>query len=218
MATPEPVILSAANLPINILSRMPSPRGKNTLRFRGKDIDGFLSEYEHFALHANVTDRVKCEEIRIYFSKREKRVLDVLDGYAAGNWEALKEELRSLYTSSAGKKTYQPRDIQHFIAKKRKISKLAHFDTYRRQFHVITKGLEARRALSDYDRDDYFWSGIHPTRLRDVLEMELRSREYWTDLTLPPPVARVIEVAVKVLDRAMHQLRDAGSRSKLTRN
>ena len=64
-------------------------------------------------------DRVKCEEIRIYFSKREKRVLDVLDGYAAGNWEALKEELRSLYTSSAGKRTYQPRDIQHYIAKKR---------------------------------------------------------------------------------------------------
>ncbi len=151
MATPEPVILPAANPPTNILSHMPSPRGKNTLRFRGKDIDGFLSEYEHFALHANLMDRVKCEEIRIYFSKREKRVLDVLDGYAAGNWEALKEELRSLYTSLAGKKTYQPRDIQHYIVKKRNISKLLHFDTYRWRFKVITKGLEAWRALSDYD-------------------------------------------------------------------
>ncbi len=160
MATPEPIILLAANLPTNILSHMPSPHDKNTLHFRGKDIDGFLSEYEHFALHANLTDRVKCEEIWIYFSKREKRVLDVLDGYAVGNWEALKEELRLLYMSSAGKKTYQPRDIQHYIVKKRNISKLLHFNTYCRWFKVITKGLEAWRALSDYDQDDYFWSGI----------------------------------------------------------
>src|SRR5258708_23735357 len=162
-------------------------------------------------------DRVKCEEIQIYFSKREKRVLDVLDGYAVGNWEALKEELRSLYTSLAGKKTYQPRDIQHYIVKKRNISKLLHFDTYRWRFKVITKGLEAWRALSDYDRDDYFWSGIRPKSLREVLEMELRSREYWMDLTLPPPMARVIEVAVKFLNRAMYQPRDVSSQSKWVR-
>ncbi len=138
-------------------------------------------------------------------------MLDVLDAYTMSNWEDLKMELRSLYMSSAERKTYQPRDIQCFIAKKRKISKLAHFDMYRRQFRVITKGLEARNALSDYDQDDYFWLGIHPTSLRGVLEMELRTRDYWTDLTLPPPMGRVIEVAVKFLNRAMYQPRDIDS-------
>jgi len=109
---------------------MPSPQGKNSLCFRGKDIESFLTEYEHFAMHANLTDEVKCEEIRIYFSKREKRVLDILGGYQMLDWEDLKEQLRSLYTLLAKRKVYQPRDIQQYIAKKRKISKLIHFDTY----------------------------------------------------------------------------------------
>ena len=202
------------NPPTNMLSRMPSPRGKNSLRFRGKDIESFLTEYEHFAAHANLTDDVKCEEVRIYFSRKEKRVLDVLDGYLNRDWSELTEQLRSLYTSSVERKTYQPRDIQRFIARKRKITKLLHFDTYRRQFLVITAGLEARDALSGYDKDDYFWSGIRPTSLRKVLENELRARDYWTDLTSPPPADRVIEVAVKFLDRAIYQPRDVSSRSK----
>ncbi len=123
------------------------------------------------------------------------------------NWNNLKGQLQSLYTSSVERRIYQPQDIQHFITKKRKISKLIHFDTYRHQFLVITAGLQARSAISAYDRDDYFWSGIRPTSLRDVLENELRARDYWTDLTLPPPIEWVIEVAVKFLNRAIYHLR-----------
>ena len=90
-----------------------------------------LSEYEHFAVHANLTDEMRCEEIRIYFSKKEKWVLDVLEGYQSGDWNMLKGELKSLYTSSVEQRTYQPHNLQRFIAKKQKISKLGHFDTYR---------------------------------------------------------------------------------------
>ncbi len=107
MATPEPVVNPVTNLPTNVLSCMPSPCGKNSLCFQGKDIKSFLTEYEHFATHANLTDEMRCEEIRIYFSKREKQVLDVLDGYTSGNWEDLKRELKSLYMSSAERKIYQ---------------------------------------------------------------------------------------------------------------
>src|SRR5258708_27871989 len=128
---------------LNMISLMPSPCGKDSLHFQGKDIEDFLSEYEHFAAHTSLTDEVKCQEIRIYFSKKERHVLDVLDSYARGDWRALKQDLRSLYTSLAEKRTYQPRDIQRFIAKKRKITKLIHFDTYRRQFLVISASLEA---------------------------------------------------------------------------
>ncbi len=122
-------------------------------------------EYEHFAIHANLTDEVKYEEVRIYFSKREKRVLDILEGYQTSDWVKLKRELRSLYTSSAKRRVYQPRDLQHFIARKRKISKLNHFDMYRCQFLVITAGLKAQNALSVYDKDNYFWSRIRPKSL-----------------------------------------------------
>src|SRR5258708_1091296 len=50
--------------------------------------------------------------------------------------------------------------------------------------------------------------------LRKVLENELRVRDYWTDLTLPLPADKVIEVAVKFLDHAIYQPRDVSSRLK----
>ncbi len=62
--------------------------------------------------------------------------------------------------------------------------------------------------------DDYFWSGISPTSLRDVLENELRARDYWTDLTLPPPIEKVMEVAEKFLNHAIYQPRNVSSQMK----
>ena len=175
------------------LACMPSPHGKDALQFCGKDIVDFLTEFEYFAGHANLTDQKKCKEIWIYFACKEKWVLDVLEGYKKSDWDDLKSQLKSLYTLSAEKKTYQPRDIQKFMAKKRKIVKLIHFDTYGCQLLVISSSLEARKALSEYDRDDYFWSGIQPKYLCDTLETELRNQHLWNDLTMPPPMAKVIE-------------------------
>ena len=82
------------------------PRGKSSLHFQGKDIKEFLVEYERSADHANLTNAKKCQEIRIYFARKEKRVLDVLESYTNEDWQGLKRELKSLYTSSAEKKTY----------------------------------------------------------------------------------------------------------------
>ncbi len=169
MASPQPIYYPITHT--HMLPWMPSPCREDSLWFQGKDIDGFLSEYKHFADHASLIDERKCQGIQVYFSKKEKHVLDVLKGYIDEDWQALKEELKSLYTLSAEKKMYQPRDIQWFITKKRDISKLLHFDAYWHEFLVITVGLEARQALSGYDWDDCFWSGIQPTSLWDVLDV-----------------------------------------------
>src|SRR5258708_39626092 len=115
MATPEPVVNPVTNLPTNVLSRMPSPRGKNSLRFRGKDIESFLTEYEHFATHANLTDEMRCEEIRIYFSKREKRGLGELDCYTLNMCEDLNNELMSLYIVSGERRIYKHETYQTSI-------------------------------------------------------------------------------------------------------
>ncbi|SRR5258708_5350140 len=74
--------------------------------------------------------------------------------------------------------------------------------------------LDKRRALSKYDHDDYFWSGIQPTSLQNLLELELRSRELWTDQTLPPPMERVIEVATKHLECDSYQPRGRSLKTK----
>src|SRR5258706_15170015 len=139
---PSPVAGMETNVSVNMLSHMPGLHGKNSLHFRGKNILEFLMEYEQVAQQANLTDMKRCQEIRIYFARKEKWVLDVLEGYINEDWQVLKRELLSLYMSSEEEKSYQPKDIQHYSTKKRKITKLLHFDIYQQKFKVIMGDLE----------------------------------------------------------------------------
>ena len=127
---PGPMAGIETNVSVNMLSRMPGIHGKNSLHFRGKNILEFLMEYEHAAKHANLTNKKKCQELRIYFMKKEKCILDVLEGYINENWQELRKELMSLYTSLEEKKTYRPKDMQWFSTTKRKITRLLHFNNY----------------------------------------------------------------------------------------
>src|SRR5260221_13128693 len=103
---PGPMAGIEMNVSVNMLSRMPGIHGKNSLHFRGKNILEFLMEYEHAAKHANLTNKKKSQELRIYFMKKEKCILDVLEGYINEKWQELRKGLMSLYTSSEYKKTH----------------------------------------------------------------------------------------------------------------
>ena len=85
---------------MSVVMHMPSHRDKDTLRFKGKKINEFLVKFEYYAERARLTEREKCRNIRFYFSKKEKEVLDILEGYQNRNWSQLKKELESLYSSS----------------------------------------------------------------------------------------------------------------------
>src|SRR5258708_7424392 len=89
------------NMIINDLVSMPNPQEKGLLHFKGKRIDAFLSKYEYYADHAHLTKVGRCMTLRLYFSKKEKEVLDILEGYHYHNWSQLKRELQSLYSSSS---------------------------------------------------------------------------------------------------------------------
>ena len=47
-----------------------------------------------------------------------------------------------------------------------------------------------------------------------MLENELRVHNYWTDLTLPPPNERVMEVTVKFLNQVIYHLREVSMHLK----
>src|SRR6266436_8440576 len=81
-------------------STMPNPCDKGLLHFKGKDIDVFLAKYEGYADCACLTEFRRCEFLCLYFSKKERRVLDILEGYRCRSWDKLKDELWSLYSSS----------------------------------------------------------------------------------------------------------------------
>ena len=99
------------------LMLMPNPQDKSSLKFKGKKIDEFLSEFKHYAEHSRLTSTQKCCQVQRYFSTQEKRVLDVLEGYKSLSWPQLKEELRSLYMSSEDQDFYRLKDLQRFVVK-----------------------------------------------------------------------------------------------------
>src|SRR6266436_8982720 len=94
------IIMSILNSAMADPCSMPNPCDKGSLHFKGKDIDVFLSKFEYYADHAHLTKFQRCDFICLYFSKRERKVLDILEGFQCRNWSKLKEELWSLYSSS----------------------------------------------------------------------------------------------------------------------
>src|SRR5258708_18198124 len=92
--------MSIPNSTIGDLPSMPNPCNKGSLHFKGKDIDVFLAKFEDYADRAHLTKFQRCDFIRLYFSKKERKVLDILEGFLCRNWDKLKEELWSLYSSS----------------------------------------------------------------------------------------------------------------------
>ncbi len=94
--------------PLSDMLLMPNPHNKGSLHFRGKDIDVFLSKFEYHADHAHLTEFERCEFICLYFSKKEKEFLDILEGFQCHNWDQLKEELWSMYSSSCSSGSISP--------------------------------------------------------------------------------------------------------------
>src|SRR5260221_8428430 len=114
MASPPPSPDPGVNINLNMLLPMPNPHDKGTLHFKGKDIDTFLAKFEYYADRANLTMVGRCKALHLYFSKKEKALLDILDGYRHQDWSQLKRELQSLYTSS-----HVP-DVIQFLSKRSK--------------------------------------------------------------------------------------------------
>src|SRR5258708_23557804 len=69
--------------------------------------------------------------------------------------------------------------------------------------------MEAGTSLDGYEHCDYFFFFKEEEGVRDAVEVELKYQNYWVDLTFPPPMNRVVEVANKYLNQDLYQPRDA---------
>src|SRR5258708_4030959 len=102
------IITSIPNSTMADSCSMPNPRNKGTLHFKGKDIDIFFSKYKDYADRARLTEIQRCEFLHLYFSKKERQVLDILEEFQCHDWDKLKEELWSLYASSCASGSVSP--------------------------------------------------------------------------------------------------------------
>src|SRR5258708_22606208 len=94
--------------PLDDVLSMPNPRDKGLLHFKGQDIDVLLSRFEYYTDRAHLTEFQRCRFLCLYFSKKERKVLDILEGFQCRNWSKLTEELWSLYSSSCASGRISP--------------------------------------------------------------------------------------------------------------
>jgi hypothetical protein len=192
----------------NTFTRMPGPRSRDAPRFTGKRIIRFLADYEYCADAAGLTPEQRILQITRYCDIKSEEFIESLDEYGGKDWPKLKKSLLDCYPSEEEKPYYKVDDLLKFVRKDRKLPTIEKFDEYFRQFSVIAKSLEARQALSETDKHDYFWRGIKPPTFREEIAIAMKNAKLWTDLTNPPPMTKVKEMIKQRLKRDLYRVND----------
>ncbi|KAF9504628.1 hypothetical protein BS47DRAFT_1490134 [Hydnum rufescens UP504] len=188
--------------------RMPGPQSKDAPRFRGKRILHFLAEYEFCATTAGLNSIQTIQQITHYCNTKSEQFIESLDEYYGDNWESFKARLLEFYPSEEEKPYYKVDHLIKLVRKDRKLSSIAKFDNYIREFMVIAKSLDDRKALSQMDKHDYFWHGIKPPSFHEEIATVLKNSKLWTDLTCPPPMPEVIQTVKLHLKQDLYRVPD----------
>ncbi|KAF9516169.1 hypothetical protein BS47DRAFT_1360470 [Hydnum rufescens UP504] len=143
-------------------THMPGPRSRDTLQFKGNRILCFLAEYEFCTTAADLTPTQTIHQITHYCDTKSERFIKSLDEYYNDDWDVFKSHLLDYYPSEEEKPYYKVDHLLKLICKDRKLSSIEKFDNYIREFMVITRALEDRKALLQTDKYDYFWRGVKP--------------------------------------------------------
>ncbi|KAF9507793.1 hypothetical protein BS47DRAFT_1366397 [Hydnum rufescens UP504] len=189
-------------------ARMPGPRSRDAPRFKGKRILRFLAEYEFCATAAHLTPTQTIRQITRYCDTKSERFIESLDEYYNDDWDAFKSRLLDYYPSEEEKPYYKVDHLLKLVRKDRKLSSIEKFDNYIREFMVIARALEDRKALSQTDKYDYFWRGVKPVSFREEIGNVLRNSKLWTDLTNPPPMNEATQAIKLRLKRDLYRVPD----------
>ncbi|KAF9505336.1 hypothetical protein BS47DRAFT_1400472 [Hydnum rufescens UP504] len=189
-------------------SRMPGPRSRDAPRFTGKRILWFLAEYEFCATAAGLSSAQTIQQITHYCDSKSERFIESLDEYYNDDWDAFKARFMEYYPSEEEKPYYKVSDLIKLVRKHRKLSSIEKFDNYIRDFTVIAKSLEERKALSQMDKYNYFWRGVKPVSFHDEIGSAMRHSKLWTDLTNPPLMDEAVQTIKLCLKRDLYRVVD----------
>ena len=146
-------------------ARMPEPRSRDAPKFTGKRILRFLADYEYCANAAGLTDEQKVTQIVRYCDTKSEQFMESLSEFETKDWDQFCKQLLECYPSKEEKPYYKVDHLIRLVKKPRKLTTIKRFNSYYRDFVVISKALEDRKALSQVDKHDYFWRGIKPAAL-----------------------------------------------------
>jgi hypothetical protein len=186
--------------------RMPGPRSRDAPRFEGRKLKRFLDEFEVLSNAADLTDKQKCEYLLRYCRGEAEEFVESLQEYEERNWILLEKKLLESYPPEDEERLYTTRTLVSFVKQERIISDTNSFDKYNRRFGVISRALDRKGMLAERNRNDYFFKGIKPVSLRRHITTILEREAKWLDLSAPPPMLNVIDVARKHLQRDRYKI------------
>ncbi|KAF9516741.1 hypothetical protein BS47DRAFT_1390566 [Hydnum rufescens UP504] len=168
----------------------------------------FLAEYEFCATAAHLTPTQTIRQITRYCDTKSERFIESLDEYYNDDWDAFKSRLLDYYPLEEEKPYYKVDHLLKLVRKDRKLSSIEKFDNYIREFMVIVRVLEDRKALSQTDKYDYFWRGVKPVSFHEEIGNVPRNSKLWTDLTNPPPMNEATQAIKLRLKRDLYHVPD----------
>ena len=152
---------------------MPAANASRAPLFSGKtkDILDFLDDFEQQAKSCGLTDAEKCSVVVRYLDKKTQTLWKNAEGWKDGKWEEFKTSVLEEYPDADKANRFTLRDLERIVVKQRKkdIDTVSEFFEYHRKFRSVALSLLANKALSNMDRDRYFWEGLHKNARRAIL-------------------------------------------------
>lgn len=164
----NPLAAMSAGTMFNLRVPMPIPRTQNALFFNGRYIDDFLSRIVQHGAMAGITNADELVTYIVdYSSDMVKDLIINMDEFDPDSmtktWNAAKEALKTLYSSSDLPKEYTEEELKEFChdrSIKYSFSKLSDVDDYLRAYVGIAASLKKRKVITDKEYDLYFIHGL----------------------------------------------------------
>ncbi|KIJ22800.1 hypothetical protein M422DRAFT_100377, partial [Sphaerobolus stellatus SS14] len=168
---------------------MPAPgssRAPKTFDGNEEDIAEFLEQFENCAEDCQLPDSDKVRFLCRYLGRQQKDIFRAFEGYDTCDWgvflTAIKEEFEGAFTE----KKYTRQSIIQFV-RTRSITQITsdvELRTYHREFQAIARYLVKENIISEDERSQYFWFGLHALT-RQAIEQRLAVTHPLHDRTKP---------------------------------
>ncbi|KZS90869.1 hypothetical protein SISNIDRAFT_468116 [Sistotremastrum niveocremeum HHB9708] len=151
---------------------MPLPNTDGAPSFTGSpyEIDDFLRHFEYLCDRRGIVYHEMCQSVPEYTTEKIRTLWENLPEHKAGNWEAYKARILSLYPERDPGYRQSHGALMRLIRRQARmeIDRLSEFAEYNREFLWIASWRVKQGYMTESKRDEYFADGIHKDLLSEA--------------------------------------------------
>ncbi|OSX64609.1 hypothetical protein POSPLADRAFT_1133701 [Postia placenta MAD-698-R-SB12] len=167
---------------------MPAPGSRRAPRFKGKELEAFLVDFEKLAKRAGLKDDDLPTEVLSYCSTSVRELLRRNAKFKGKDWDEAKKAMRLFYRDKSEEQVTVVglRDFAERMRRKNKVNTSRALDEYAIAFGKRMGDLVAQGQMPDKERDVLFFRGLGKD-IRTAIRPELRQLKGKKPLVLDPP-------------------------------